>query len=184
MKQRISHFTILLSLFSLFFLAGCAKEEPLKPNEELVGLQSPNFDGSTPGSGRGGSGSGSGNGGGSGGGSSLAEYYEVEVDGVPSTYSNPVYQEALGMYQIINDNMIVSGQIQITLFNEPEDSTYANPFVGYFQSQTSSYQSINGQLDIDSATANFIRGTFSSEVVNNNTNDTIALTNGRFLVNR
>jgi hypothetical protein len=183
MKQRISFNLIIFSitLLSLIFLASCAKEDPLTPNEELIGLQSPNFDGSLPGSGRGGSGSGGGN---NGGGSSLAEYFEVMVDSVPNSYSNPVYQEALGMYQIINDNMTVAGQIQITLFNAPEDSTYANPFIGYFQSQTSSYQAINGQLDIDSVTATFIRGTFTADVVNNNTNDTIALTNGRFLVNR
>lgn len=175
--------TVLLFLISLTMLTSCAKEETLKPDEEAGASQTTIYDGS--GIGTGGAGGNGGSGGGNNGGGNLpSEYFFVDVDSVTKTYTSPFYQEALGIRQIVNDFTVLEGQIQISLVNEPQDSTYNNPLIGYFKSVTESYQSLNGYITFDSVSSSLLQGRFAAEVWNSNTDDTISLTNGRFLVHR
>ncbi|MEQ8909140.1 MAG: hypothetical protein RIC95_08100 [Vicingaceae bacterium] len=172
-------FSFVFSMAVLF--VACAEEEPLTPNEEAGRSQTPNFDGS--GFGTGGN---NGNGGGNNGGANLpTEYFNYDVDGVTINSSDPYYQSGFGLTQIINSVQSPNDIVQIGFFSEPQDTTYANPSLTYIESSPSgkSYEAFNGEMVLDSVSAELIIGSFYCDVASTS-GDTLSLTNASFLVHR
>jgi len=170
----------LILLFSIALLFSC-KEEELTPNEDAAksqqaGIDILNLGGNVDPNG--------GGGGGTGGGTAVAEYFSAEVDGVIKPDPNPSYQEGFGMKQINGSSNNAMDIFLISINGALEVRTIDNPNAGYFANTTISYQAFNGQLVLDSVTTDLIQGTFYFDAVDDISNDTVSITNGKFRVKR
>jgi len=180
--KELFRFSLIALLFAgLVTLSACEQEDDLEPNPDAAGIQALGFNPfDTTGSG--------GGGGTGGGGNPVNQYFDATIDGVAVSYDQYTYMDNGLAVNFSGLSSSSANAISFALFGAP--TTGATIALGgftdngtYVRGVGDALTSKNGQLVIDTAGSNFIRGTFFFTAENvNNPSDTVVITNGAFQI--